>query len=203
MNRLYSEKGFSLKPLPYALLESDRVAAYFPRDRRLVLTGLEANEATIKKLDWRDYKIIHFAGHAYSDEIDPNQSALALATERGRDEDGYLQLPEIERLPLNADLIVLSSCQTGSGKIIDHEGVLGLPRVFLSNSAKTVVSSIWNVNDRSTASLMIDFYRHLKNGVTKADALRSAKIDLIRSGYDHPFFWAGFVLTGDFQTSIQ
>ena len=203
MNRLYSEKGFTLNPLPYGLLESDRVASYFPRDRRLVLTGLEANESAIKKLDWRDYKIIHFAGHAFSDEIDPTQSALALASDRGGVEDGYLQLPEIERLPLNAELVVLSSCRTGSGKIIDHEGVLGLPRVFLSSGARTVVGSLWNVNDRSTSSLMINFYRHLEEGSIKAEALRTAKIDLIRSGYDHPFFWAGFILSGDFQTSIH
>jgi CHAT domain-containing protein len=113
-------------------------------------------------------------------------------------EDGLLQVYEIFNLKLNADLVVLSACETGLGKEVKGEGLIGLTRAFLYAGTPSVVVSLWQVQDRSTAELMVRFYRHLKNGQpSKAEALRQAQLELIRHGtFAHPYYWAPFVLVG-------
>jgi CHAT domain-containing protein len=105
---------------------------------------------------------------------------------------------EIFNLKLNADLVVLSACETGLGKEVKGEGLIGLTRAFLYAGTPSVVVSLWQVQDRSTAELMVRFYRHLKNGQpSKAEALRQAQLELIRHGtFAHPYYWAPFVLVG-------
>jgi CHAT domain-containing protein len=111
-------------------------------------------------------------------------------------EDGLLQVYEIFNLKLNADMVVLSACETGLGKEVKGEGLIGLTRAFLYAGTPSVVVSLWKVEDRSTAELMTQFYRHLKDGQrSKAAALRQAQLELIRTGV-HPYFWAPFVLVG-------
>ncbi|HEY2933255.1 MAG TPA: tetratricopeptide repeat protein [Acidobacteriota bacterium] len=114
-------------------------------------------------------------------------------------EDGLLQAYEIFDLKLNADLVVLSACETGLGKEVKGEGLLGLTRAFLYAGAQSVMVSLWKVSDRSTAELMASFYRHLQEkGMTKAEALRKAQLNLINQGrYAAPFYWAPFVLVGE------
>jgi CHAT domain-containing protein len=105
---------------------------------------------------------------------------------------------EIFNLKLNAELVVLSACETGLGKEVRGEGLIGLTRAFLYAGTPSVAVSLWKVEDRSTAELMARFYRHLKDGRTKAGALRQAQLDLIGDKkFAHPYYWAPFVLVGE------
>ena len=106
----------------------------------------------------------------------------------------------ILRLKLNADLVTLSACRTGLGKLVNGEGVLGLTRAFLYAGTRSVLASLWNVNDTATAQLMTAFYRNLKRGLSKDEALRQAKLELLHGkqpSWRHPYFWASFVLIGE------
>ena len=94
-------------------------------------------------------------------------------------------------------MIVLSACQTGRGKLENVEGVLGLPRIFFYCGARSVISSLWKITDKSTTQFMSYFYKYISEGKSKSQALRLAKIKMIKSKYSHPFFWASFVLYGD------
>jgi CHAT domain-containing protein len=122
-----------------------------------------------------------------------------LSLEASEKEDGILQTNEIMRLKLNADLVALSACRTGLGKVVSGEGVLGLTRAFLYAGTRSVAVSLWNVNDTATAELMKVFYRNLKSGMSKDEALRQAKLELLngkQAAWRHPYFWGSFVLVG-------
>ena len=109
---------------------------------------------------------------------------------------GFDSLDEVTRLQLNADLVVLSACRTGQGRLYNGEGVTGLARAFLYAGSRGVVSSLWSVDDRETSNLMTALYRRLKQGRPSADALRDAKLEMIRSGKP-PLYWAPFILIGE------
>ena len=133
------------------------------------------------------------------DEEYPARSGIILATARDSKEDGALQMSEVMRLKLNADLVTLSACRTGLGKLLNGEGIIGLTRAFLYAGADSVVVSLWNVNDMATATLMKSFYKNLKQGMSKDEALRRAKLELIngqKQAWRHPYYWASFVLVG-------
>jgi CHAT domain-containing protein len=141
---------------------------------------------------------IHFATHGAISDERPQYSGLMLTLSESGKEDGLLQVYEIFNLKLNAELVVLSACETGLGKELRGEGVLGLARAFMYAGATSIVASLWRVADRSTADLMIGFYRELDRGAHKAEALRRAKLELIRGGrYGHPYYWASFILIGE------
>jgi CHAT domain-containing protein len=121
-----------------------------------------------------------------------------LHSEDNDTEDGFLQAREIFRLELDSDLVVLSACQTARGQILAGEGVQGLAQAFFHAGARSVVASLWNVNDERTATFMEAFYRHLADGQSKASALRAAKLDLLRDGSTSaPRYWAPFILIGE------
>src|SRR5262249_34839167 len=144
--------------------------------------------------------ILHIACHGLIDNQDPLASALALSPE-GAEDDGLLRAFEVmEKMRLRADLVVLSACETGLGEETRHEGIVGLTRAFQYAGARSVVGSLWSIADASTARLMAEFYRNLKAGVAKDEALRRAQVALIRSKeYGHPFYWAPFLLVGDWR----
>jgi len=111
-----------------------------------------------------------------------------------------LQMGEIMRLKLNADLVTLSACNTGLGKLVNGEGILGLTRAFFYAGARNITVSLWNVNDSSTSALMKDFYEDLNRGMSKSAALRQAKLTLLHgkeAAWHHPYYWAAFVLVGE------
>ena len=113
-------------------------------------------------------------------------------------EDGLLQVYEIFNLKLNADLVVLSACKTGLGKEVRGEGLIGLTRAFMYAGARSLVVSLWQVADPSTAELMVKFYEQLDRATDKAAALRQAKLELIQAGrFAHPYYWAPFILAGE------
>jgi CHAT domain-containing protein/tetratricopeptide (TPR) repeat protein len=172
-----------------------------------VLTGLQATEAAVKAASEKGLlaraRYVHFATHGILglDTGQPPALVLSLVGNDGaRDEDGgindgFLRLDEVTRLRLNADLVVLSACETGKGRLYAGEGVTGLARAFLSAGSRGVVCSLWAVDDRETAAFMAHLYSGLKEGQASADALRAAKLAMVREGKP-PVFWAPFILIG-------
>jgi CHAT domain-containing protein len=207
--------GLSLEPLPGTRAEVENLRAIYPHSR--ILVGAEATEENAKALG-KQASILHFACHGILDERSPLDSALALTIpdKPGEGQDnGLLQAWEIfEQVRLDADLVTLSACQSAMGKELSGEGLMGLTRAFQYAGARTVLASLWNISDSSTAELMKRFYGYLRAGQTKDDALRHAQLDLLHgaantSGGDpgssppldasHPFYWAAFELLGDRQ----
>lgn len=188
-----------LAPLPYTRDEVETIASYFKEDRRTTLLENAAREKTLVEPGYLSkFDILHFATHGLIDERRPDQSRLALSFPQDPSEDGYLQASEIYGLDLHADLVVLSACETGLGKMVRGEGVLGLPRAFFYAGASSIVVSLWSVSDHSTADLMSAFYqRMISRGDAPAEALRRAKEELRKTDtFAHPFYWAPFVILG-------
>lgn len=194
---------FNFSNLPHADTEAKTIAKFFDKDKKILLLKNEAEERRFKQLNLSDFKIIHFATHGLIDNENWWRSALILLPDRDLLEDGFLQPREIYDLKLNSDLVVLSACQTGKGKLEKGEGIMSLAKVFLNTGSKSVICSLWNVNDKSTAQIMKYFYQCIVEGKTKAQALRLAKIKMINSKYSHPFHWAAFILMGDYDSSIK
>ncbi len=163
-----------------------------------------AGEANIKAMDLSKFDILHFAVHGTSDMDFPARSALLLGPRSNETGDGILQAWEISRLRLTADLVVLSACDTAVGKLLDQVGVSNLVHSFLLAGARSVVASIWPMEDRPTADLMIRFYFYLAHGMDKGSALRQAKLDFIAKYKDKalPIHWAGMLMIGDSSDSI-
>jgi CHAT domain-containing protein/Tfp pilus assembly protein PilF len=156
-----------------------------------------AKEEKMKQLkDLSQYRYIHFATHGILNENKPQFSGLVLTQDDDPTEDGFLQMREILNLKLNADLVVLSACRTGLGKLVRGEGIIGLTRAWMYAGTPSVMVSLWAVNDASTAKLMEMFYKYLKKGMDKTNALRKAKLRLLKkTGAVRG--WAGFVLMGE------
>ena len=197
LKEIYNNQGYDFFAIPYSRKEIKNIARLFPKHKRDVYLGEKAKEEVIKKTSLQDYKIVHFACHSLLDEKFPFRSALVLALDDDNEEDGFLLVREIYNLRLSADMIVLSACQTGRGRLENVEGVLGLPRIFFYCGARSVVSSLWKINDKSTTQFMSNFYEYISKGKSKAQALRLAKLKMLDSRFNHPFFWASFVLYGD------
>ena len=152
----------------------------------------------VKNVDLGDFRILHFAAHAVTDEIFPEQSAILLGAGSAQ-EDGVLQMKEVLGLRLASDLVVLSGCQTGVGQLLRAEGILGFTWAFLSAGSSAIVVSLWSVNDQSTSELMEAFYRQMSRGLNPSEALGKAKQSMLvseRKAFRHPYYWAPFVLVG-------
>ena len=196
------ERGFDYRQLPYTRTEVNEIASLFSHAERTVYLGTEAREQKVKTESLEKYQYLHFAAHAMIDEDRPARSGVVLSSEGNSKEDGILQMSEVMRLKLNADLVTLSACRTGLGRLLTGEGVIGLTRAFLYAGASSVVVSLWNVNDTATATLMKAFYGNLRKGLPKDEALRQAKLELIKGQkrvWRQPYFWAPFVLIGEHQ----
>jgi len=189
-----------LTPLPGARAEVRALSALWGKDA-YVYVGAEASERRFRHLPVRP-RYLHFASHALLDRHSPLDSALALATPKSPDseDNGLLQAWEIfERPRLDADLVTLSACETGLGSDAGGEGLIGLTRAFQFAGARSILASLWAVNDDTTAALMERFYTLLRAGRPKDLALQEAQRALIQGGRgaSHPLHWAAFTLSGD------
>jgi CHAT domain-containing protein/Tfp pilus assembly protein PilF len=196
----YVERGFSFSRLPYSRAEVLGISKLYSPNQRQVYLGEQAREETLKSEKLGDYRYIHLASHGFVDESQPSRSGILFSRDSHSTEDGVLQMDEIMRLKLNADLVTLSACSTGLGKLVNGEGILGLTRAFFYAGARNVTVSLWNVNDSSTSALMKAFYENLNRGSSKSAALRQAKLTLLRgkeAAWHHPYYWAAFVLVGE------
>jgi len=192
--------GMSVTPLPGSEKEINLIDSVFVKKKMTVEEVLNNNatESYIKQADLKKYKYIHIATHGIVNIAEPKLSGLIFYPEKSGN-DGILYSGEIYNLELNADLVVLSACETGIGKISKSEGVIGLSRALLYAGAKNIIVSLWKVSDESTTDLMVDFYTNLiLNKQDKSEALYNAKIKMIEKGgnFAHPFFWSPFVLIG-------
>jgi CHAT domain-containing protein len=189
--------------LPFTRFEADGILAAVPPGQGLKATGFRANRETATGADLAQYRFVHFATHGILNSEHPELSGivLSLVNERGQPADGFLRLNEIYNLNLPVDLVVLSACQTGLGKEIRGEGLVGLTRGFMYAGAPRVVASLWKVDDAATAELMKRFYRGmLKDNLPPAAALREAKNGMRKERrWSAPFYWAAFELQGEWR----
>ncbi len=167
-------------------------------NRARVYLDQQANEANLKAPDLAAYRYVHLATHGFVNEAAPALSGIVLARDPGSPEDGILHLGEVYTLQLNAELVVLSACESGLGQIARGEGMIGLTRGFLYAGAANVLVSLWQADDTQTADLMMRFYEEMLQQTGKPEALRTAKRALIQQNprYARPYYWAPFVLIG-------
>ncbi len=191
--------GDGLPDLPGTALEVNAISELFNSKnyKSSVYLNADAKESTIKAEGLSNYSYLHFATHGIVDESNPELSRIYLQAD-AEVEDGRLYTGEIYNLKLNADLVTLSACETGLGKISKGEGVIGLSRALVYAGAQNMIVSFWSVADDSTSELMKDFYgRMLNNPSMKfSDNLRASKRVLINGDYAAPYYWAPFVLLG-------
>jgi tetratricopeptide (TPR) repeat protein len=194
-----SERIKSLTRLPATAAEADALRRLTRGTKTLFLTGLDANRDAVLSAPLADFRILHFATHAFSNLSDPALSMLVLSEvdPQGQAREGALRAYDIATMKLNADLVVLSGCETAIGKRVSGEGLLGLSHAFLLAGARTVVASLWPVPDTATAILMQEFYSQLlTKGATPALALQSAELKVARQKkWTAPYYWAGFQVT--------
>ena len=168
------------------------------------LTGDLATEAAFKAAA-SQYGILHLALHGLVDPTDSYYSSLALAENTDSIEDNFLYLYEIQQLPLKANLVVLSACETGIGQYQRGEGVISLGRGFVYAGVPALVTTLWSLNDASGAVLMEQFYKALSEGACKDEALRQAKLyylDEYKQYVAHPYLWAAFITVGDYNPIV-
>jgi CHAT domain-containing protein len=199
MRGLYDLAGVHLRNLPGTRQEVVSAERALGGRGSVVLLGANATTAALEGEPLADFSILHLAVHSIPSTQYPTRAALVLARRPTSNEDGLLQEWQIIGFSLNADLVTLSACDTGVGRLEGEEGVTDLADAFLFAGAKSVVASLWESDDQYTQALMQRFYQHLAEREDKAVALQQAKRDLLREygGDVAPFYWAGFVLVGE------
>jgi len=180
------------QPLPFARQELDAVAAALLPLPVKRLEGRACSRSELLGQPISSFRYAHFAVHAVTDPVDPLHSALLLTR---RDDGSVVSAAEIRHMPWRAELVTLSACHSAGARNYSGEGLVGLTWAFLEAGAHNVIAGLWDVNDRSTSRLMSDFYRRLAVGRPPAEALREAKLELLRSAgpYAKPYYWAPFV----------
>ena len=194
----YARAGGILNRLPASGREVKSIAGLFAgkNQKSMVYPREKASEDNAKAPQMKDFDFIHFACHGL---LDGDFQSLVLSQIPGAKEDGYFTLNEIMNCDYKAKLVVLSACRTGSGKLERVEGVTGLTQAVMYAGTPAVVASLWDVDDTATKELMLHFYRNmLEKNLDKAEALRQAKMQLIKSKtYRSPLFWSSFVMYGE------
>jgi CHAT domain-containing protein len=197
------ESNVPITRLPSTLREAKAILAVTPAGQGKMVTGFEANRALAMSPELGQYRIVHFATHGIVDGENPELSGLILSRldRQGNQQDGFLHLRDIYDLDLNADLVVLSACRTGLGKSVKGEGLVGLTQGFMYAGARSMVGSLWKVDDEATAELMGRFYAGmLKDEMSPAAALRAAKVAMWRQKrWRSPYYWSAFVLQGEYK----
>ncbi|MDX6499598.1 MAG: hypothetical protein QOG23_2858 [Blastocatellia bacterium] len=196
------QRNADLCPLPEAEQEVSSIAKSFDQRNSRVFIGRDASEKSFKTLA-PTYSIIHLATHGVIDNRQPLYSHLLLTkTEGDPDNDGRLEARQIMDMNLNAELAVLSACETANGKVAPGEGVIGMSWAFFVAGTRSMVVSQWKISSASTSEFMTAFYQNLHSDKgranrNKAEAIREAELTLLKDDrYRHPFFWAGFVMVG-------
>ena len=186
-------RALGLDRLPGTARELEEIAQLFGQKAQIYLRA-DANEKRIKQGALSGYRMIHIASHGL---MAPHYQALALTMNPTSSEDGFLMSSEIAALELEADLVVLSACRTGNTRSRAAEPVAGMALSLRSAGVRNVVLSLWDVDDEATAALMVKFYRPLaKSGKGYVQSLARAKRAMLEDDYEHPYYWAPFVLHG-------
>ncbi|MBW6502580.1 MAG: CHAT domain-containing protein, partial [Bacteroidales bacterium] len=196
LNHIRQNGGRILTDLPFARQEAEYVAS-LTRGRLYINNGaLES----VFKAESGNYDIIHLAMHTVLNDRSPMHSSMVFYPERDGKEDGFLNTWEVYGIPLRAKMVVLSSCNTGTGLLNSGEGVLSLARGFIYSGSQSVVMSLWEIEDKSGTEIIKNFYHNLRKGKSKTDALQKARIKYLKKASQigsHPSFWAALVVYGD------
>lgn len=183
-----------LVPLPESKREIEMAAGLLPQPDTLLL-GSTATRIKFLSLPLARYDVLHLSLHGYADMEFPDRSALVFAPAPELNDSGFLKARDIRRLHLNARLVTLSACNTGTGPVFGS-GAATIVNAFIEAGAQSVVSTLWDVEDRSGGNLISTFYRHLAEGHGRAESLREAELELVNSGQP-PYYWANFQIVGD------
>lgn len=197
--RAFDQDG-NYAPLPESERETRSIIGLFNRQQTAhnsLALRQEASESSLKAALEQPYRFVHIAGHSYADLENPRFSGIACAGPEAGKEDGTLHAGEISLLRVKADLVTLSSCESGHGKPEDNDGLLGLNRAFVYAGAPNVVFSLWKVYDKVSASLMVDFYARILESHSFSEALRAAKLRVLADpATASPHFWGAYMLIG-------
>ena len=193
-----NKNQLAVRGAPYklegALAEVNEIAKIFKAKK---FTGNAGTKVAFKNLK-EQYAVVHLSMHSFLNDEDAELSNLVFSD---NDKDNILYISELYGIPINANLVVLSACNTGVGSYETGKGVVSLNTAFTASGVPSVLSSLWSAPDKATKEIMVSFYENLKQGDTKAIALQKAKVDYLKNVDDtnlkHPYFWAGFVLSGD------
>ncbi|MBN1479577.1 CHAT domain-containing protein [candidate division KSB1 bacterium] len=208
MTRSVQEFGydglFDIPRLPFSRLEAEAIVASAPQTQSTLALDFDANYNMVMEPELHKYQIVHIATHGLLNSAHPQLSGLVLSLvdKSGAATNGFLRLHDIFNLDLDADLVVLSACQTALGKEIRGEGLIGLTRGFMYAGASRVVASLWKVDDEATAELMRRFYGFMlsEEQLSPAAALRQAQLSILQEKrWNSPYYWAAFVMQGDWQ----
>lgn len=208
MERSLEESGLrdarlEIPRLPGTRQEAMKILSLVPSSESKGAFDFAASRATATANDLSQYRFIHFATHGFLNSLHPKLPGIVLSMvdEQGYAQNGFLRANDIFNLKLPAEMVVLSACQTGLGKEIKGEGLIGLTRGFMYAGAERVVVSLWSVSDIATAELMARFYSAmLKDKMRPAEALRAAQISLLKEKrWEQPFYWAAFTLQGEWR----
>jgi CHAT domain-containing protein len=200
--RLGKDEGFTLPRLPFTRKEARTILSLAPADQRFAALDFAANQTIATSDELAKYRYVHFATHGLLNLKHPELSGIVLSlfNEQGEEQDGFLRANEVFNLNLPAELVVLSGCQTGLGKDVRGEGLVGLTRGFMYAGAARVLVSLWDVDDEATSKLMGRLYREMLGNrrLSPAAALREAQVSLWREKrWRAPYYWAGFTLQGE------
>ena len=204
LTRSVRDIGFlSLPRLPFTRQEANAIIAVTPPGAGLKAVDFKASRDLATSPQLANYRIVHLATHGLLDSEHPEFSGLVLSLvdKQGKRQNGFLGLGDIYNLNLPVEMVVLSACETGLGKEISGEGLIGLTRGFMYAGASRVVASLWSVDDVATAELMGRFYKGmLRQGLSPAAALRQAQIEMSKQKRWHnPYYWGAFVLQGEWK----
>lgn len=187
-----TDDAITLPPLEWAEKEALEISRYFTPYK--LLTRADATKTRFLTLA-NKFDVVHFACHASMDPSKPMNSKLYLAKDSSQN--GYLTLADLYAVKMNAALVVLSACETGLAQLETGDELIGLVRGFFFAGTRSIVASLWRVNDEATMMLMLSFYKNIKTKIPPSEALRNAKIDLLKSNrHTHPFFWSSFNFYG-------
>jgi CHAT domain-containing protein len=194
----------TLPRLKHTRDEATGILALTTPEQSVALLDFKASKEAAEDPDLANYRVVHFATHGFVDWDHPQLSGLvfSLYDDKGRAVDGFLRLNEIFNLRLPAQLVVLSACQSGTGKLVKGEGLLALTRGFMYAGVPSLVVSHWEVDDAATTELMIRFYKSLlgTEQLHPAAALRAAQLSMMEENkWTHPYYWAPFALEGDWR----
>ncbi|MFH0800775.1 MAG: CHAT domain-containing protein [bacterium] len=212
LSAYYKDSGLNLVPLPDTKAEAESIATLFPDyalvespslkspDKpSVVYAGPAATEERAKSPDMKSYRYILFSTHGLVDAVNPWLSCIALT---GENSPGFLKVEDFLSMDLDADLITLSACQTGLGRVKGGEGMVGFSTALFYAGTSSVCLSLWSVPSRETKEIMVEFYKELASGKgSKAEALRNAQLSLLHKDkkYANPFYWAAFEVIGDYR----
>jgi CHAT domain-containing protein/Flp pilus assembly protein TadD len=187
----FNARNIVLYPLKYSKDEINNLNSMFSNG--VVLLSENATEKQFKD-NASQSSIIHLSTHSF---LHKDQPLIVFSQNKTDKEDGYLETGEILQLKLNSDLVVLSSCRSGLGAVDEAEGVIGMQKSFFEAGAKSIVVSLWDVNDKYTSLFMESFYKYLSEGFDKSESMQKAKIFFKNNYSANPYYWSAFILSGD------